>query len=52
MFVFKKFVKVLGHIVLEICISPNPAKVESILNLKSPLSVIELKSFLGMVNFY
>ena len=48
----KKEVLVLGHIVSKEGISPNPKKVEAILESRRPASVTEVKSFLGVVNFY
>lgn len=45
-------VLVLGHIVLKESISPNPKKVEAILETRQLASVTELKSFLGVVYFY
>ena len=48
----KEEVLVLGHIVSKEGISPNPKKVEAILESRRPASVTEVKSFLGVVNFY
>ena len=48
----KEEVLVLGHIVSKEGISPNPKKVKAILESRRPASVTEVKSFLGVVNFY
>ena len=48
----KEEVLVLGHIVSKEGISPNPKKVEAILESRQLASVMEVKSFLGVVSFY
>ena len=47
-----KQVSFLGHIVSAKGIRVDPAKVEAIVNWKSPRSVIEVRSFLGLVGYY
>lgn len=42
----------LGHIISSDGIRPNPSKIEPILKLEFPKTVTELRSFIGMVNFY
>lgn len=43
--------KILGHIVSEEGIYPDPEKVKAIVDLPSPENTTELKRLLGMVNF-
>lgn len=40
-----------GHIITSSGISPDPAKVKSIKQLKPPTNISEVKSLLGMINF-
>ena len=42
----------LGHIVSQSGVTMDPSKVEAIKNFPTPQSVTELRSFLGMANFY
>ena len=42
----------LGHIIFGQSISVDPVKVEVILNWEAPKSVIEVRSFLGLVGYY
>ena len=42
----------LGHIITPTGILPNPEKIEPILQLQFPKTITELRSFIGMVNFY
>ena len=46
----KSEVKVLGNIVRAIGVSPDPEKIEAIVNLPAPKNIREIRSFLGMVN--
>ena len=45
-------VKVLGYIISGEGITPDPAKTEAIQKLKPPTSVKQVRSFLGMANYY
>jgi hypothetical protein len=45
-------VKFLGHIISNGTISPDPAKIEAIKIMKPPTNVSQLRSFLGLVNYY
>ena len=47
----KEEVLVLGHIVSKEGISPNPKKVEAILESRRLASITEVKSFLGVLTF-
>ena len=47
-----KEVSFLGHIVSAEGIRVDPAKVEAVVNWKSPRSVTEVRSFLGLVRYY
>lgn len=42
----------LGHIITRDGILTDPSKVEDIINMEKPKNVEELRSFLGLVNFY
>ena len=42
----------LGHIVFAEGVSVDPQKVEAILNWKPPMSVTEIRSFLGLAGYY
>ena len=46
----KTTVKVLGNIVSSEGVSPDPDKIEAIVNLPAPKNVSEVRSFLGMIN--
>ena len=46
----KSEVRVLGNIISENGISPDPSKIAAIVNLPSPKNIKEVRSFLGMVN--
>lgn len=50
-FGFEK-VHFLGHIVGQGRIEPDPAKLDAISNFPTPTTVTELKSFLGLANYY
>ena len=45
-------VKFLGYLITKDGISPLPEKVEAIKNFSKPKTVMELRRFLGMLNFY
>jgi len=49
---FKNRVDFLGFILSADGIEPNPTKVQAIAKWPSPTSVLELQSFLGVVNYY
>ena len=42
----------LGHIVNEFGILPNPEKIQAIQYVKEPNNITGVKSFLGVINFY
>jgi hypothetical protein len=42
----------LGHILGDNCIKPHPAKVEQLKKYPTPTNLSELRSFLGLTNFY
>ena len=44
--------KYLGHVVTPEGIFPDPSKVEVVKNFPTPASLKELKSFLGLANYY
>ena len=48
----KPFVSFLGHVVAPDGIRTLPDKVAAIESIHRPVTVTELKSFLGLVNFY
>jgi len=43
---------ILGHVVGEAKLHMDPAKIKVILEWESPTKVTELRSFLGLVNYY
>ena len=43
--------KYVGHIISKDFIKPDPKKVETILNMPSPTSAVQLKRFMGMVSY-
>ena len=47
-----KEVSFLGHIVAAEGIRVDPSKIESVVNLKSPQNVTEVRGFLGLVGYY
>lgn len=49
---FKESVKYLGHIISIHGIQPNPEKVKAIVEAPSPKDVSQLKSYLGLINYY
>jgi len=46
-----KSIKFLGHIISSDGVSPDPAKVKSIVSVRVPQNVAELRGFLGLVQF-
>ena len=42
----------LGHIVTPDGITPDPTKIENILNFKQPTNVEQVQSFLGLASYY
>ena len=42
----------LGHVVTKVGISIDPAKVEAIVNWSKPTNVTEIRSFLGLADYY
>ena len=40
----------MGNIVRAVGVSPDPEKIEAIVNLPAPKNIREIRSFLGMVN--
>ena len=49
---FQDTVEYLGHIIDNQGIHPQPAKLDAIANMPYPKNIAELRSFLGMVNYY
>ena len=49
---FKKEVKYLGHIISAEGVKPNPKKVEAIKRAPRPKDINQLRSYLGIVNYY
>eukprot|EP00961_Rhodomonas_salina_P197575 2666151-Rhodomonas_salina.1 len=49
---FQTRIKFLGHIISHISIAPDPGKVNSIREWPVPRDVHELRSFLGLANYY
>ena len=47
-----KEVQFLGHIISEAGISVDPSKIQDVLNWKTPESVSEIQSFLGLAGYY
>jgi hypothetical protein len=45
-------VEYLGHIIDKNSLHPSPSKVQAIKQVPQPTNVTELKSFLGLVNYY
>ena len=42
----------MGHIILDKGISVDPSKIQDVLNWKAPTSVPEIRSFLGLADYY
>lgn len=49
---FTDKVELLGHVITPEGIRPNPKKIEAIMSRPTPRNLKELRSFLGMCNFY
>ena len=49
---FQISIAYLGHIVTREGIKPDPSKIEAILNWKTPQTLKELRSFLGLAGYY
>lgn len=49
---FKPELKFLGHIVSADGMKPDPAKVQTIVDWPEPVSVLELRMFLGLANYF
>lgn len=49
---FQSSVEFLGHIINSQGVSPTSGKIESITNAPSPSNLTQLRSFLGMLNYY
>jgi len=47
-----KEIQFLGHIISEAGISVDPSKIQDVLNWKTPESVSEIRSFLGLAGYY
>ena len=47
-----KEVQFLGHIISDKGISVDPSKIQDVLNWKTPESVSEIRSFLGLAGYY
>ena len=48
----KQQIEYLGHVVTPEGIFPDPGKVEVVMKFPTPASLKELKSFLGLANYY
>lgn len=48
---FKKEIKILGHIISGQCVKPDPQKILAIKNYRRPENIKELRSFLGLCNY-
>ena len=49
---FQKSIEYLGHVIDAKGLHKDPKKVDAILKLSAPTNIVELQSFLGVVNFY
>ena len=52
MLIFQRRVSFLGHVISEEGLEMQPDKVEAVRNWPTPRNVTELKSFLGLCNYY
>ena len=48
----KKKIRTMGYVVEHLSIHPDPSKVDMLIKAKEPESVVELQSFLGLLQFY
>ena len=48
---FKYEIKILGNIISQGCIMPDPEKTKAINNYKLPTNIKELRAFLGLINY-
>lgn len=49
---FERKIKYLGHVISENGLEKNPQKIKAIVEMPAPKNLHELRSFLGMVQFY
>ena len=49
---YKSSIQFLGHIISQEGITPVPAKIEAIQKMKPPTNINELRTFLGLINYY
>jgi hypothetical protein len=49
---FREKLNFLGHVISADGVSPDPAKVETIVNWPKPRSLFEVRSFLGLANYF
>ena len=49
---FQKEIKYLGHVISENGISVDPSKIKAIQDMPYPKKLVQLQSFLGMINYY
>ncbi|UYV79636.1 K02A2.6-like, partial [Cordylochernes scorpioides] len=47
-----KIIKVLGHLVSEEGIRPDPGKIEAIINFSTPKNTTDVRSFIGLCSYY
>ncbi|UYV73997.1 hypothetical protein LAZ67_11001769 [Cordylochernes scorpioides] len=47
-----KIIKVLGHLVSEEGIRPDPGKIEAIINFPTPKNTTDVRSFIGLCSYY
>jgi len=51
-FFAKELIEYLGHIISSMGILPDPRKLQAIIDFPAPMTVKQIQTFLGMVNFY